>query len=151
MRGGALPCDEEGRREERRCDEVGEANALLGPGEITRAGRTGTRPSATRSGTKSRFFFYDAIVDLQTSGPLAGAWAGTITFDLKEPFAKNTQLTLDVRGSVSRQGSSFAVVVFEWDGHNQSKRFKRRGFTWRVVQTLTKGVTTHMFTLLLAA
>jgi hypothetical protein len=100
--------------------------------------------------------FDDAFVDLQTSGPLAGAWAGTIVFKLGQEVTQDTKLTLDVRGHILKSAASTAGALVIVDGEPHSKNYPLKRVldtdtTWRITQTLRKGATMHTLALFLAA
>lgn len=99
--------------------------------------------------------FDDATVDLQTEGGLAGLWAATLLFDLNAPVAKDTTLTLDVRGAVMKSKASQGAILLVLGGNLHLRKYgngvKDDIFTWRVTQRLRKGATTHSLQLAIMA
>jgi hypothetical protein len=100
--------------------------------------------------------FDDAVVDLQTNGPMSGVWAGTLVFRFAQPVEADTKLKVMVRGNVGKSKASAGLFMLSLDGESHAKtypsgRAKKDDFTWTLGQTLPKGAETHSLTLLLAA
>lgn len=130
----------------------------FGNPKITRAaGPTAPNTSITTEiAGQVVILFNDAVVDLQTNGPLAGAWAGTIVFQLGQPVAQDTRLTLDVRGAIQKSAGSAAVALIVLDGDLHARPYPGKkvldtDFRWRITHTLRKGATTHTLNLFLGA
>jgi hypothetical protein len=144
--------------EETSVEGAASARPLFGDARITAA----AGPSAAHTSISNTIpgqvvvLFDDAVVDLQTDGPLCGAWAGTISFPLSPVLEENADVLIDVRGAIEKTPGAAALAALVLEGDARERRFsfgstKTGNYFWRVEQRLRRGTATHPLILLLAA